>query len=63
LGYTEDIALEVEMTEDEMYRVSLTRDGISATTYVSSMHLVEDKKRQLLLAIEREAARSYAGWA
>lgn len=63
LGYTEGIALEVEMTEDEMYRVSLTRDGISATTYVSSMHLVEDKKRQLLLAIEREAARSYAGWA
>jgi len=61
LGYTADIPLDVEMVEGEMYRVSMTRDGINATTYVSSMHLVEDKKRQLLLAVEREAARSYAG--
>jgi len=61
LEYTADIPLDVEMVEDGMYSVSMTRDGISATTYVSSMHLVEDKKRQLLLAIEREAARSYAG--
>jgi len=61
LGYSKDIPLDVEMVEGEMYHVSMTRDGISATTYVSSMHLVEDKKRQLLLAIEREAARSYAG--
>lgn len=63
LGYTEGIALEVEMTEDEMYRVSLTRDGISATTYVSSMHLVEDKRKQLLSSIRKKAANAFRQWA
>jgi len=60
LGYTKDIPLDVEMVENDMYRVSLTRDGISATTYVSSMHLVEDKRKQLLSSIRKEAANAFS---
>jgi ribosome-binding factor A len=48
------------MIEDGMYRVSLTRDGISATTYVSSMHLVEDKRKQLLSSIRKKAANAFS---
>jgi len=60
LGYTADIPLDVEMVEDDMYRVSLTLDGISATTYVSSMHLVEDKRKQLLSSIRKKAANAFS---
>jgi len=48
------------MVENDMYRVSLTRDGISATTYVSSMHLVEDKRKQLLSSIRKEATNAFS---
>ena len=40
----------------DMYKVSLTRDGITASTWVSSMHLVECKRKQLEAAINRMAA-------
>jgi len=60
LGYTKDTPLDVEMIEDGMYRVSLTLDGISATTYVSSMHLVEDKRKQLLSSIRKKAANAFS---
>ena len=42
----------------DMYKVSLTRDGITASTWVSSMHLVECKRKQLEAAINRIAADS-----
>lgn len=40
----------------DMYKVSLTRDGITASTWVSSMHLVDCKRGQLEAAINRMAA-------
>jgi hypothetical protein len=40
----------------DMYKVSLTRDGITASTWVSSMHLVDCKRKQLEAAITRMAA-------
>jgi hypothetical protein len=40
----------------DMYKVSLTRDGITASTWVSSMHLVDCKRGQLEAAITRMAA-------
>ena len=43
-----------ELTDS--YKVSLTRDGITASTWVSSMHLVECKRKQLEAAISRMAA-------
>lgn len=43
-----------ELTDS--YKVSLTRDGITASTWVSSMHLVECKRKQLEAAINRMAA-------
>ena len=45
----------------DMYKVSLTRDGITASTWVSSMHLVECKRKQLEAAINRMAADSLRG--
>lgn len=39
----------------DMYKVSLTRDGITASTWVSSMHLVDCKRKQLEAAITRMA--------
>ena len=40
------------LTDDhDLYRVCLERDGIQACTLVSSMHLVEEKRRQLEQAI------------
>jgi len=59
LGSTANIPLDVEIVDENMYRVSLTIDGITAVAYVSSMHLVEDKRKQLLNSIRREAARAF----
>lgn len=44
---------------EDCYKVTLTRDGISAHCYVSSMHLVEDKRKQLNDEINRTAVLSY----
>ena len=40
----------------DMYKVSLQRDGITASTWVSSHHLIEGKRKQLEAAITRMAA-------
>lgn len=40
----------------DMYKVSLTRDGITASTWISSFHLIEGKRSQLEAAITRMAA-------
>jgi ribosome-binding factor A len=51
--------MEVEVLGTELIKVTLTRDGISASCYVASHHLVEDKRPQLEAAISREAARAF----
>jgi len=45
--------LQVEVIDAELIRVSLTRDGRTASTYVTSHHLVEDKRRQLVAHFEQ----------
>jgi hypothetical protein len=50
--------MDLEQLDDGCIRVCLTEDGITACTTVSSHHLVEDKRRQLEAAIEREALRA-----
>ena len=40
----------------DMYKVTLSRDGIIASTWVSSHHLIEGKRKQLEAAITRMAA-------
>jgi hypothetical protein len=42
-----------------MYEVCLEEDGITECTFVSSMHLVEDKERQLREAIKRRAFNAF----
>ena len=55
-----DVPLDVEPTDDGLgYFVGLTLDGITSRTFVSSMHLVEDKRRQLMTAIQREAEAAF----
>ena len=39
--------LQVEVIDAELIRVSLTREGRTAAAYVTSHHLVEDKRRRL----------------
>ena len=43
----------------DMYRVSLSRNGITASTWVSSHHLIEGKRKQLEAAITRLATDSF----
>ena len=52
------MTMEVEALEAECIKVSLTRDGFTATCFVSSFHLVDDKRRQLEAAITRMAAEA-----
>lgn len=52
--------MELRNTSDgHMYEVCLTIDGIRECAYVSSMHLVDDKKKQLTEAIKRRALDSF----
>lgn len=54
------MTLELRSTEDgHMYEVCLTEDGIKECAFVSSMHLVDDKERQLRIAIKRRALNSF----
>jgi hypothetical protein len=51
--------LEVSPLNDDhdLYRVCLEENGVRACTLVSSMHLVEDKRRQLeqsIISISRQ---------
>jgi ribosome-binding factor A len=50
--------MEVEVLDAELIKVTITRDGFTASCYVTSHHLVEDKRRQLEAAIDKEAARA-----
>ena len=40
--------LQVEVIDAELIRVSLTHENRTVSTFVTSHHLVEDKRRQLL---------------
>jgi len=44
---------------DGQIKVCLTEDGFTACTYVSSMHLVDEKEAQLRNNIKAQAARIY----
>ncbi|MFM1900290.1 MULTISPECIES: hypothetical protein [unclassified Synechococcus] len=52
--------LETQQLDDGAIRVCLRQDGIEACTVVSSFHLVEDKRRQLELSIQRKAAAAFS---
>ena len=44
--------------DHDLYKVCLEENGISACTLVSSMHLVEEKRKQLeqsIIAVSRQA--------
>jgi hypothetical protein len=45
--------LQVEVLDNELIRVSLTREGRTAAAYVTSHHLAEDKRKQLEAHFER----------
>ena len=51
--------MDLEHLDDDCIRVCLTEDGITACTVVSSMHLVEDKRKRLQAAIQREALDAF----
>jgi hypothetical protein len=53
--------LDVTPTEDgTMLKICLTEHGITSCCYTSSMHLVEDHRKQLERANNRKAAACYA---
>ena len=47
------LELQVEVLDNELIRVSITRENRTISTFVTSHHLVEDKRRQLLAHFER----------
>lgn len=52
--------LELRTVEDgHMYEVCLEEEGIRECTYVSSMHLVDEKESQLRAAIRRKALEAF----
>jgi hypothetical protein len=53
--------LEVTPLNDDydLYKVCLEDNGIRACTLVSSMHLVEDKRRQLSLSILNTSKQAF----
>ena len=53
------MTLDIQRLEDDCYRVCFTEDNIRNCTVVSSMHLTEEKTRQLRAANAREAAAAY----
>ena len=53
------MTLDIQRLEDDCYRVCLTEDNITSCTVVSSMHLTEEKTKQLRAANAREAAAAY----
>jgi hypothetical protein len=46
-----DWPLETEQLEHDCIRVSMAHRGIEVACYVSSFHLVEDKRKQLEAAL------------
>ena len=53
------MTLDIQRLDDDCYRVCLTEYNITSCTVVSSMHLTEEKARQLRAANAREAAAAY----
>ena len=55
--------LEVSPLNDthDLYKVCFEEDGVRACTLVSSMHLVEDKRRQLKRSVFLVSARAFDG--
>jgi len=51
--------MEVEVLDTELIKVTLTRDGFTASAFVTSHHLTEQKRPQLEAAISREAERAF----
>ena len=53
--------LEVTPLDDnhDLYKVCLEEDGVRACALVSSMHLVEDKRRQLKRSVFLVSARAF----
>jgi hypothetical protein len=51
--------MEIETLKDGSVRCTLTIDGITATTIVSSMHLVQEKEPQLRRSIAKQAAEAF----
>lgn len=54
-----DPALDIEQMPDDMLRVSLTLYGVTSHCFVSSWHLVEEKRSQLKTSIMRKVMASY----
>lgn len=48
-----------EATEDDMYRVYMKIDEVTASCTVSSMHLIEEKKAQLRGACLRKSYEAF----
>ena len=48
-----------EATEDDMYRVYMKIDEVTACCTVSSMHLIEEKKAQLRGACLRKSYQAF----
>lgn len=51
--------LDITSTDDDCLKVCLTENGITECCFVSSMHLVHGKERQLRNAINRAAAKAF----
>lgn len=51
--------LETEVLPDGCIRVCLTENGFTACCVVSSYHLIEGKRQQLLDAITNQAVEAY----
>lgn len=56
---TAESDLHIEQLPDDCLRLTMRRDGIEASCVVSSWHLAEEKRQQLLAAIERSARNAY----
>ena len=48
-----------DLRANHMYEVCLEEDGFTECTYVSSLHLVDDKKMQLKAAVRRRALNAF----
>lgn len=55
------VKTEVDFVDEDIYKVTAEIDGISAYTFCSSMHLVDDKVKQLTLCIQEQARKAYLG--
>lgn len=54
------MTLELRSVDDgSYYEVCLEEEGIRECTYVSSMHLVDEKEHQLRASIRRKAFESF----